>query len=157
MATDPARPKLVKTLDKAGAPAKLGSPHTPYALPGRMLISFLSSSDGHGASVVEQRGLHPEEHHREQGGQQEEFEGAPARAHVVHEPRSRARSIARPELAAHAGVGGGEEERGADDGERSGEGIGGAGMDPARPADPDAPAPAFSKPAGWPPKSSPAP
>jgi selenium-binding protein 1 len=46
VATDPARPKLVKTIENAGGPAKLGSPHTAYALPGRMLVSFLSSSEG---------------------------------------------------------------------------------------------------------------
>ncbi len=46
VASDPAKPKLVKTLENAGGPAGLGSPHTPYALPGRMLISFLSSDKG---------------------------------------------------------------------------------------------------------------
>ncbi|MFO0968100.1 MAG: selenium-binding protein SBP56-related protein [Gemmataceae bacterium] len=46
VATDPARPKLVKVLEEAGAPADFGSPHTAYALPGRMLVSFLSSKDG---------------------------------------------------------------------------------------------------------------
>jgi methanethiol oxidase len=46
VATDPAQPKLVKTIEDAGAPAGFGSPHTPYALPGRMLIAFLSSKDG---------------------------------------------------------------------------------------------------------------
>jgi selenium-binding protein 1 len=46
VATDPARPKLLRTLEKAGDPAELNSPHTAYALPGRMLISFLSSKSG---------------------------------------------------------------------------------------------------------------
>lgn len=46
VASDPARPKLVKTIEDAGGPAELGSPHTAYALPGRMLISFLSSKKG---------------------------------------------------------------------------------------------------------------
>lgn len=46
VASDPARPKLVKVLENAGAPADLSSPHTAYALPGRMLISFLSSKSG---------------------------------------------------------------------------------------------------------------
>src|SRR5262245_27022190 len=46
VATDPARPKVVKTIENAGAPAGFGSPHTAYALPGRMLIAFLSSKDG---------------------------------------------------------------------------------------------------------------
>src|SRR5262245_60767780 len=46
VATDPARPKLVKTIEDIGAPAGLKSPHSAYALPGRMLISFLSGKDG---------------------------------------------------------------------------------------------------------------
>jgi selenium-binding protein 1 len=46
VATDPAQPKLVKVLDDIGAKADLASPHSPYALPGRMLISFLSSKNG---------------------------------------------------------------------------------------------------------------
>jgi selenium-binding protein 1 len=46
IAADPARPKLVKVLEEAGAPADCGAPHTAYALPGRMLVSFLSSKDG---------------------------------------------------------------------------------------------------------------
>jgi selenium-binding protein 1 len=46
VATDPARPKLVRVLEKTGAEAGFASPHTPYALPGRMLLTFLSSKDG---------------------------------------------------------------------------------------------------------------
>jgi selenium-binding protein 1 len=46
VATDPARPRLVKTIENVGAKAGLKSPHTAYALPGRMLISFLSGKDG---------------------------------------------------------------------------------------------------------------
>jgi selenium-binding protein 1 len=46
VASDPARPKLVKTIENIGAEAKLASPHTPYALPGRMMLSFLSAADG---------------------------------------------------------------------------------------------------------------
>jgi len=46
VATDPARPKLVKTIDDIGKPAGFASPHSAYALPGRMLIAFLSSHDG---------------------------------------------------------------------------------------------------------------
>ncbi len=45
VASDPARPKVVKTLDSAG-PSGLTGPHSPYALPGRMLISFLGGKDG---------------------------------------------------------------------------------------------------------------
>lgn len=46
VASDPAKPKLVKVLDNPGAKAGFASPHTPYALPGRMLVSFLSAKDG---------------------------------------------------------------------------------------------------------------
>lgn len=46
VATDPAKPKLVKTIEDIGKPAGFASPHTAYALPGRMLIAFLSSHDG---------------------------------------------------------------------------------------------------------------
>jgi selenium-binding protein 1 len=46
VATDPARPKLVKVMEDIGAKAGLASPHSPYALPGRMLVSFLSAHDG---------------------------------------------------------------------------------------------------------------
>ena len=46
VATDPAKPKVVKTMEKFGAEGGFASPHSPYALPGRMLISFLSSKDG---------------------------------------------------------------------------------------------------------------
>src|SRR5262249_53958556 len=46
VASDPARPKLVKTIEDIGAPAGFKSPHSAYALPGRMLISFLSGKDG---------------------------------------------------------------------------------------------------------------
>jgi selenium-binding protein 1 len=46
--TEPARPKLVRTL--ADLPGKTGlvGPHTFYAMPGRMLVQFLSNSDDHG-------------------------------------------------------------------------------------------------------------
>lgn len=46
VASKPEEPKLVKVLDNPGAAGGFGSPHTPYAIPGRMLISFLSSKDG---------------------------------------------------------------------------------------------------------------
>lgn len=42
---DPARPKLVKTIDSA-APSGFTGPHSPYALPGRMLISYLGGKGG---------------------------------------------------------------------------------------------------------------
>jgi selenium-binding protein 1 len=46
VATDPAKPKLEKVLEPADSKLSFGSPHTPYALPGRMLFSFLSARDG---------------------------------------------------------------------------------------------------------------
>src|SRR5262245_10847189 len=42
---DPARPKLVKTIDSS-AKTGLTGPHSPYALPGRMLISYLGGEQG---------------------------------------------------------------------------------------------------------------
>jgi len=41
---DPARPKLVKTIDDLGARAQLLGPHTFYAMPGRMLVGALSNT-----------------------------------------------------------------------------------------------------------------
>ncbi len=46
VATDPARPRIEKVLDDIPAVAGLTGPHTYYALPGRMLLSFLGSKDG---------------------------------------------------------------------------------------------------------------
>jgi selenium-binding protein 1 len=45
VASDPAKPKLVKAFDSAKVTGLTG-PHSPYALPGRMLISFLGGRDG---------------------------------------------------------------------------------------------------------------
>src|SRR5690349_19777998 len=46
VATDPAKPKLVKVIDSAKESGLTG-PHSPYALPGRMLLSFLGGkADG---------------------------------------------------------------------------------------------------------------
>lgn len=49
--TDPARPKLVKTI--ADLPAKSGwvGPHTFYPIPGRMLIGTLSNARDHGGTT----------------------------------------------------------------------------------------------------------
>lgn len=44
--SNPAKPKLVKVLKNAGHKAGYASPHTPYAIPGRMMIAFLSSKTG---------------------------------------------------------------------------------------------------------------
>lgn len=46
VASNPEQPKLVKVIENAGAEAGFASPHTPYAIPGRMLLSFLSAKDG---------------------------------------------------------------------------------------------------------------
>jgi selenium-binding protein 1 len=46
VADDPARPRLVKVLDDIPAKTGLTGPHSPYALPGRMLLSFLGGKDG---------------------------------------------------------------------------------------------------------------
>ncbi len=46
VASDPAKPKLVKVLEDVPTKTGFAGPHSPYALPGRMLISFLASKDG---------------------------------------------------------------------------------------------------------------
>src|SRR3984893_271856 len=46
VASDPARPKIVKTLDDVVGKTGFRSRHSAYALPDRMLISFLSGKDG---------------------------------------------------------------------------------------------------------------
>src|SRR5947209_12976812 len=45
VAEDAAKPKLVKVFDSSEKSGLTG-PHSPYALPGRMLISFLGGKDG---------------------------------------------------------------------------------------------------------------
>jgi selenium-binding protein 1 len=46
VATDPARPRVEKVLENVPDQTGLSGPHTYYALPGRMLISFLGAKDG---------------------------------------------------------------------------------------------------------------
>jgi selenium-binding protein 1 len=46
VASDPARPRIEKVLEGVPATTGLSGPHTYYALPGRMLINFLSAADG---------------------------------------------------------------------------------------------------------------
>jgi selenium-binding protein 1 len=46
--TDPAKPKLVRTLSDLPDQTGLVGPHTFYAMPGRMLVQFLSNTDDHG-------------------------------------------------------------------------------------------------------------
>jgi methanethiol oxidase len=45
VADDPAKPKLVKSFDSAKETGLTG-PHSPYALPGRMLVSYLGGKGG---------------------------------------------------------------------------------------------------------------
>jgi selenium-binding protein 1 len=46
VASEPARPKLKKVLDREAQKCGLTGPHSPYALPGRMLLSYLAGKDG---------------------------------------------------------------------------------------------------------------
>lgn len=46
--SEPARPRLVRTLSDLPARTGLVGPHTFYALPGRMLVQFLSNDKDHG-------------------------------------------------------------------------------------------------------------
>lgn len=46
--TDPANPKLIRTIDNVPQLTGLSGPHTPYAIPGRILVSMASGSDGTG-------------------------------------------------------------------------------------------------------------
>lgn len=46
VASNPAKPKLVKTLEDVAEKTGLTGPHSPYALPGRMIFSFLGGKDG---------------------------------------------------------------------------------------------------------------
>jgi selenium-binding protein 1 len=43
---NPGKPKLVKVLKDVPAKTGFAGPHSPYALPGRMLLSFLSAKNG---------------------------------------------------------------------------------------------------------------
>jgi methanethiol oxidase len=46
VATDPAKPRIEKMLNEVPGLTGLSGPHTYYALPGRMLLSFLGAADG---------------------------------------------------------------------------------------------------------------
>jgi selenium-binding protein 1 len=46
VASNPAQPKLEKVIEDIPDQTGLAGPHSPYALPGRMLLSFLSGKDG---------------------------------------------------------------------------------------------------------------
>jgi selenium-binding protein 1 len=45
-ATDPARPRLIRTIENFTELTGLSGPHTSYAIPGRMLIACLGGADG---------------------------------------------------------------------------------------------------------------
>lgn len=47
--TDPANPKLIRTIDNVPQLTGLSGPHTPYAIPGRILVSMASGPDGTGS------------------------------------------------------------------------------------------------------------
>jgi selenium-binding protein 1 len=46
VASNPAKPALVKVVEDVPETSGFSGPHSPYALPGRMLFSFLGSKDG---------------------------------------------------------------------------------------------------------------
>jgi selenium-binding protein 1 len=48
VATDPMQPRLIRTIEHVPQLTGLSGPHTPYAIPGRMLISMASGPDGTG-------------------------------------------------------------------------------------------------------------
>jgi methanethiol oxidase len=48
VAADPMNPRLIHTIDDVPQLTGLSGPHTPYAIPGRMLISMASGPDGSG-------------------------------------------------------------------------------------------------------------
>ncbi len=52
VATDPMNPRLVRTIDNVAQLTGLTGPHTPYAIPGRMLISMASGPDGTGPGGI---------------------------------------------------------------------------------------------------------
>jgi methanethiol oxidase len=48
VAADPMHPRLIRTIEDVPQLTGLSGPHTPYAIPGRMLISMASGADGTG-------------------------------------------------------------------------------------------------------------
>jgi methanethiol oxidase len=49
---DPMNPRLVRTIDDVPRLSGLSGPHTPYAIPGRMLVSMASGPDGTGGGGI---------------------------------------------------------------------------------------------------------
>jgi methanethiol oxidase len=50
--TDPANPRLVRVIDDVPKATGLSGPHTPYAIPGRILVSMASGPDGTGPGGI---------------------------------------------------------------------------------------------------------
>jgi selenium-binding protein 1 len=50
--SDPMKPKLVKTIENVAKTTGLSGPHTPYAIPGRILVSMASGPDGTGPGGI---------------------------------------------------------------------------------------------------------
>jgi selenium-binding protein 1 len=50
--SDPMNPKLSKTIDNVAQLTGLSGPHTPYAIPGRILVSMASGPDGTGPGGI---------------------------------------------------------------------------------------------------------
>jgi 56kDa selenium binding protein (SBP56) len=48
VAADPLNPRLIRTIDEVPKLTGFSGPHTPYAIPGRMLVSMASGLDGTG-------------------------------------------------------------------------------------------------------------
>jgi selenium-binding protein 1 len=49
---DPMNPRLVRTIDDVAKVTGLSGPHTPYAIPGRILVSMASGPDGTGPGGI---------------------------------------------------------------------------------------------------------
>jgi methanethiol oxidase len=50
--SDPMNPRLVRTVENVPTLTGLSGPHTPYAIPGRMLVSMASGPDGTGPGGI---------------------------------------------------------------------------------------------------------
>ncbi|CAL1240390.1 selenium-binding protein SBP56-related protein [Candidatus Methylocalor cossyra] len=50
--SDPRNPKLIRVIDEVAKLTGLSGPHTPYAIPGRILVSMASGPDGDGAGGI---------------------------------------------------------------------------------------------------------
>jgi selenium-binding protein 1 len=52
VSADPMNPKLIKVIDNVPQVTGLSGPHTPYAIPGRILVSMASGPDGTGPGGI---------------------------------------------------------------------------------------------------------